>query len=245
VSARSILSEVHFELTEWAESAPLQGIDLSQLIGDVPKFFSDTMTAFREVVFQHERCEARDYANDETFRRMVNEILDAKADAIGAKNWQQTRLQLSSHDFESAAVYATLQGHRSDIFSLAFHSTAPILATGSDDKTAKLWRLTSNNSVAACCATLQGHSDRLRCVLFHPTADVLATGSDDKSVKLWRLTPDHSGAASAPLCRVILVPSFLSDFIPLRRFWQLAAPTRAPNCGGLQPTTLQQCVVLR
>jgi hypothetical protein len=195
VSARSILSEVHFELTEWAESAPLQGIDLSRLVGDVPKFISDTMTAFREVVFQHEQCEAGDYANDETFRRMVNEILDAKADAIGAKNWQQTRLQLSSHDFESAAVYATLQGHRSDIFSLAFHPTAPILATGSDDKTAKLWRLTSNNSVAACCATLQGHSDRLRCVAFHPTADVLATGSDDKSVKLWRLTPDHSGAA--------------------------------------------------
>ncbi len=36
--------------------------------------------------------------------------------------------------------YRPLAGHSSDVNSVAFHPTAPLLATSSDDKTAKLWR---------------------------------------------------------------------------------------------------------
>ena len=88
---------------------------------------------------------------------------------------------------ESPTCFATLQGHSSGVRSVAFHPSAPILATASDDKSAKLWRLNSDCTEATCFATLQGHSSGVRFVAFHPSAPILATASEDKTVKLWRL----------------------------------------------------------
>ena len=96
----------------------------------------------------------------------------------------------------SATCGATLEGHRNlDNFvkfnrylvnSVAFHPTTPLLATGSDDCTVKLWLLSSDNSSATCVATLAGHSGYVWSVVFHPTAPLLATGSSDYTVRLWR-----------------------------------------------------------
>ena len=86
---------------------------------------------------------------------------------------------------ESPSCVATLAGHGDDIYAVAFHPTAPLLATGSEDPTAKLWRLSSDNSSATCVATLAGHSS-VFSVAFHPTSPLLATGSKDKTAKLWR-----------------------------------------------------------
>ena len=94
-------------------------------------------------------------------------------------------------------------GHNSGVCSVAFHSTLPLLATCSEDNTAKLWHLvyTPNGSisVATCVATLDssngGHNRSVNSVAFHPTLPFLATGSDDKTAKLWRLdNPDGSAA---------------------------------------------------
>ena len=99
-----------------------------------------------------------------------------------------TRVVSKRHAFHnsSATCVATLLGHSGSVFSVAFHPTAPVLATGSRDNTAKLWRLSSDNSSATCVATLQGHSGIVYSVAFHPTAPVLATGSGDNTAKLWR-----------------------------------------------------------
>ena len=86
----------------------------------------------------------------------------------------------------SATCVATLEGHSSFVFSVAFHPTAPLLATGSRDKTLRLWLLSSDNSSATCVATLEGHRERGTSVAFHPTAPLLATGSWDTTARLWR-----------------------------------------------------------
>ena len=83
-----------------------------------------------------------------------------------------------------ATCVSTLQGHNNGVRSVAFHPSAPYLATGSGDKT-KLWLLNADCSVATCVSTLQGHSCRVHSVAFHPSAPYLATGSVDKTVKLW------------------------------------------------------------
>ena len=40
----------------------------------------------------------------------------------------------------SAMCASTLRGHSGGVFSVAFHASAPYLATGSDDNTVRLWR---------------------------------------------------------------------------------------------------------
>jgi len=86
------------------------------------------------------------------------------------------------------------KGHRDIVYSVAFHPTAQFLATSSQDNTAKLWRLSSDNSSATCEATLAGHSNSVISVAFHPTARLLATGSSDNTIKLWRLSSDNLSA---------------------------------------------------
>jgi WD40 repeat protein len=119
------------------------------------------------------------------------------------------KLWLLSSDNSSAtcvATLATLEGHkiwdnlvkfvfnRYLVSSVAFHPTAPLLATGSGDETVRLWLLSSDNSSATCVATLEGHSSFVTSVAFHPTAPLLATGSDDCTVRLWLLCSDNSSA---------------------------------------------------
>ena len=81
---------------------------------------------------------------------------------------------------------STLQEHGGGIRSVAFHPSAPYIATGSTDKTAKLWLLNADCSAATCVSTLRGHSDCVESVAFHPSAPYLATGSHDNTAKLWR-----------------------------------------------------------
>ena len=55
------------------------------------------------------------------------------------------------------------------------------LASGSDDKTVKLWDVVTGRELR----TLTGHSDIVGSVIFSPDGRWLASGSVDKTVKLW------------------------------------------------------------
>jgi WD40 repeat protein len=116
-----------------------------------------------------------------------------------------TRIISRTHKLPEISLPTTvapLRGHRYPVRSVAFHPWAPLLATGSNDDTVKLWRLSSDNSSATCVSTLdrenggEGHRGFVSSVAFHPTAPLLVTGSYDRTVKLWRLvtTPDNSSA---------------------------------------------------
>jgi WD40 repeat protein len=74
------------------------------------------------------------------------------------------------------------------IRSLAFHPTAPLLATGSNDQTVRLWRFvtTPNYSSADCVATLNRRKGDVSSVTFHPTAPLLTTGNYFNAI-LWKL----------------------------------------------------------
>ncbi len=85
-------------------------------------------------------------------------------------------------------------GHSDDIYSIVFHPTSPLLATGSKDMTVKLWQLSSDNLSAKNVATLRGHSGPVWSVAFHPTAPLMATGSSDMTVRLWLLSSNNLSA---------------------------------------------------
>ncbi|MBD2607687.1 serine/threonine protein kinase [Scytonema hofmannii FACHB-248] len=77
----------------------------------------------------------------------------------------------------------TLTGHSEWVNSIAISSDGQILASGSGDKTIKLWSMTTGKEIR----TLTGHFGGVWCVAFSPDGQVLASGSGDRTIKLWEV----------------------------------------------------------
>lgn len=75
----------------------------------------------------------------------------------------------------------TMKGHENGVRTLAFAPTGKMVATGSYDKTIKLWNLDSRREVES----LTGHADTVYGVRFSPDGRMLASCSADRSIKLW------------------------------------------------------------
>jgi WD40 repeat protein len=74
--------------------------------------------------------------------------------------------------------------HNGSIKSLAFHPTARILATCSDDGTVFFWQLSEDNYTAKYFGHLRGPKGPVNSIAFHPRAPLLVIGSSDNTVKL-------------------------------------------------------------
>jgi WD40 repeat protein len=77
-------------------------------------------------------------------------------------------------------MVATLQGHTRYVNSITFSPDGNYLATGSKDKTIKLWSIETLKEVA----TLQGHNDSVLSVAFSPDSKHIASSNSDKTVQL-------------------------------------------------------------
>ncbi|MEG5140166.1 MULTISPECIES: serine/threonine-protein kinase [unclassified Microcoleus] len=77
----------------------------------------------------------------------------------------------------------TLTGHKNLISSVAFSPNGEVIASGSDDKTIKLWQVQNGQEIV----TLAGHANSVHTVVFSPDGKTLASSSHDKKIKLWRM----------------------------------------------------------
>lgn len=75
------------------------------------------------------------------------------------------------------------EGRPASITGVAFSPDGLTLAASSDDKVARLWKLTGQSTPRA----LVGHVRGLRRVAFFPDGETLATASLDKTIRLWNV----------------------------------------------------------
>ena len=77
--------------------------------------------------------------------------------------------------------YNRLEGHTNWVWQAAISPQGNLIATASEDKTAKIW-----SSEGQLLQTLP-HSDRVNGIAFSPDGQTIATASKDQTVKLWNL----------------------------------------------------------
>nr|WP_245916081.1 WD40 repeat domain-containing protein [Merismopedia glauca] len=74
-----------------------------------------------------------------------------------------------------------LEGHNNYVNSVSFSPDGKTLASGSLDRTIKLWNRETGQEIR----TLAGHNKEVLSVSFSPDGKTLASGSVDRTIKLW------------------------------------------------------------
>jgi len=84
-------------------------------------------------------------------------------------------------DLKTGKLIEKFDGHKDSVYSVSFSPDAKLLASGSLDKTLKLWDLSSaglgNPTGTKCRHTFQGHKDFVLSVVFAPQGTWLISGS--------------------------------------------------------------------
>ncbi|KAI8072212.1 WD40-repeat-containing domain protein [Gilbertella persicaria] len=97
-------------------------------------------------------------------------------------NLRDFDLEDLDEDYRPKSLY-THQAHEKDINTICVAPNDKFFATGSQDKTAKLWNVDTGELIG----TMKGHKRGVWSAQFSPVDQVLATSSGDKTVKIWSL----------------------------------------------------------
>jgi WD40 repeat protein len=108
-------------------------------------------------------------------------LLASGSGVPGKQRHQWVSGEIKLWEISTRQAKATLKGHTSPVWSVAFNPDGKMLASGSWDKTIKLFDVMTGQEKA----NLEGHTSAVLSVVFSGDGKSLASGSDDKTIKLW------------------------------------------------------------
>ncbi|CAI2166110.1 17730_t:CDS:10 [Funneliformis geosporum] len=100
------------------------------------------------------------------------------------KYWDLSQTDLSKCDEEHRpkSLY-THQAHEKDINSISISQNDKMFASGSQDKTIKIWSVADGKLLGTCI----GHKRGVWCVQFSPVDQTIVSSSGDKNIKIWSI----------------------------------------------------------
>ncbi len=115
------------------------------------------------------------------------------------------------------SVKFIMEGHDRGVNWVQFHPTKPLIISGSDDRSVKIWRY--NDVRAWEVENFRGHSNNVSAVMWHPRADLAFSDSEDRQLRIWDCSAaTGSGNTNSGRGRCLL--TIKRDH---ERFWCLAA----------------------
>ena len=116
--------------------------------------------------------------------------------AILCTTFSQDSARLAAALYHTISVYSvgsgellqTLNGHNSDIYSMAFSNDSTRLISASYDCTVKIWDVSSGKYPTMLASTVEGHREMVNAVAFSYDSTQLASASYDGTVKLWDIS---------------------------------------------------------
>ena len=94
-----------------------------------------------------------------------------------------TRIGIWLYDTHTSTEVALFTGHTEAVISVSFSPDGSMLASGSSDKTVRLWEVATGEHLH----TLTGHSRFVLNVTFSPDGATLASGGWDGTIRLWEV----------------------------------------------------------
>jgi WD40 repeat protein len=142
----------------------------------------------------------------------------------------------------AAKELQTLAGHNNAIFGLAFSADGKLLATASDDGTARLWRVGTWEEVRRF-----SYTTRLESVALSPDGRLLAAGAINGSIRVWETATGQDRHTLRGHAAGVYGLAFSADGKTLAsagdrsvRLWDVVSGRRTLSLAG--PTDMMRCL---
>jgi serine/threonine protein kinase/WD40 repeat protein len=105
-------------------------------------------------------------------------------DATSEIDPSTTALNNASRKAIGMEPYLILRGHVGNVRSVSFSPDGKLIASGSDDKTVKIW----DAATGTIQRSLRGHANGVTSVFFSPDSKFVISSGKDKTVRIWDAT---------------------------------------------------------